>query len=233
MPVLYLWISGEDLVFNLVDGSVDRGDQLLPSYPEGLHGILGISVLENERFLNLLVDSFQFFQVRLELVNSLLVFTQPRQLVFQGSLKCKFLLMTWTNKVVKGQKGVKRGKNLKTVNFKKIGELLLHKPRKWRKGQRRNFWALRANLWKGCEISVIWSKWIWIKWEKRGFKWPFWSLWAEGTLLLHKPIKTNNRASRRFWALVTNLFIKINLKGAKEPCVLRSTRITNLLFCGN
>ena len=69
------------LVFDLVDGSVDGGDELFPSDPEGLHGVLRVSVLEDERLLDLLVDALQLLQVRLELVHRLLVLTQSTQLL--------------------------------------------------------------------------------------------------------------------------------------------------------
>ena len=66
---------------------VDGGDQLLPSDSEGLHGVLRVSVLEDERLLDLLVDALQLLQVRLELVHRLLVLAQPTQLLLQRTLQ--------------------------------------------------------------------------------------------------------------------------------------------------
>ena len=91
----YLWVSCQDLVLHLVDGSVDGGNQLFPAHAQSFHGILSVTVFENKGFLNLLVDALQFFQVRFELVNGLLVFAKPRQLVFQRSLKCTKCILVW------------------------------------------------------------------------------------------------------------------------------------------
>ena len=44
-----LRVPGQDLVLHLVDGPVDRGDKLLPTDSESLHGVLAVAVLENER----------------------------------------------------------------------------------------------------------------------------------------------------------------------------------------
>ena len=82
-----LAVAGQDLVLDLVDGPVDGGDELLPSDPEGLHGVLRVSVLEDEGLLDLLVDALQLLEVRLELVHRLLVLAQPAKLLFQGTLK--------------------------------------------------------------------------------------------------------------------------------------------------
>ncbi len=68
-----LGVAGQDLVLDLVDGSVDRSDKLFPTDTEGFHGVLAVPVLEDEGLLDLLVDPLQFFEVRLELVDSLFV----------------------------------------------------------------------------------------------------------------------------------------------------------------
>ena len=78
-----LRVPGQDLVLHLVDGPVDRGDQLLPTDSESLHGVLAVAVLEHEGLLDLLVDPLQLLQVRLELVDGLLVLAEARQLVFK------------------------------------------------------------------------------------------------------------------------------------------------------
>lgn len=78
-----LRVPGQDLVLDLVDGPVDGGDQLLPADTECLHRVLAVAVLEDKGLLDLLVDPFQLFKVRLELVHSLLVLTETRQLVFK------------------------------------------------------------------------------------------------------------------------------------------------------
>ena len=80
-------VTGQDLVLHLVDGPVDTGHQLLPTHAQSLHGVLSVTILEDEGFLDLLVDPFQFFQMGFELVDGFLIFTQPRQLVFQRALK--------------------------------------------------------------------------------------------------------------------------------------------------
>merc|ERR1719420_1903970 len=58
----------------------------LPPNPEGLHGVLGVSVLEHEALLDLLVDPLQLLEVGLELIDSLFVFTESAELLLQGSL---------------------------------------------------------------------------------------------------------------------------------------------------
>ena len=68
---------------------VDGGDELLPPDPEGLHGVLGVSVLEDEALLDLLVDPLQLLEVRLELVDGLLVLAEPGKLVLKGTLEKK------------------------------------------------------------------------------------------------------------------------------------------------
>ena len=82
-------VSGQDLVFDFINGPIDGGDQLFPSNTESFHGVLSVSVLEHKWFLDLLVDPLQFFEMRFELVDSFLVFTESRKLVFKGSLKRK------------------------------------------------------------------------------------------------------------------------------------------------
>jgi len=82
-----LGVAGQDLVLDLVDGAVDRSDQLFPADAKGLHGVLAVPVFEDEGLLDLLVDPLQFLEVRLELVDGLFVLAQTRQLVFKRSLK--------------------------------------------------------------------------------------------------------------------------------------------------
>ena len=65
---------------------VDGGDELLPAHPKCLHGVLRVSVLEDEALLYLLVDPLQLLKMRLELVNSLLVLSEAGQLLLQGAL---------------------------------------------------------------------------------------------------------------------------------------------------
>ena len=63
------------------------GDKLFPSNAKSFHGVLSVAVLKDKGLLDLLVDTFQFFKMRLELVNGFLVFAETRQLILQGSLK--------------------------------------------------------------------------------------------------------------------------------------------------
>ena len=82
-----LGIACQNLVLHLVDRPVDRGDELFPAHAQSLHRVLSVAVFEDEGFLNLLVDALKFLQVRLELINSILVLTQPRQLLLQRALE--------------------------------------------------------------------------------------------------------------------------------------------------
>ena len=49
---------------------------MFPTNAESLHGILSVAVLKDKGLLDLLVDTFQFFKVRLELVNGFLIFAE-------------------------------------------------------------------------------------------------------------------------------------------------------------
>merc|ERR1719447_1734311 len=59
---------------------------LLPSNSKGLHGVLGVSVLEHEALLDLLVDPLKLLKVGLELINSLFILPQPAQLLLKAAL---------------------------------------------------------------------------------------------------------------------------------------------------
>merc|ERR1719295_311741 len=78
-----LAVSSQDLVLDFVDSSVDRGDELFPSHSEGLHGVLGVSVLEDEALLDLLVDPLKLLEVWLELVDGLFVLSETAQLLLE------------------------------------------------------------------------------------------------------------------------------------------------------
>ena len=41
-------VSGQDLVFDFINGPIDGGDQLFPSNTESFHGVLSVSVLEHK-----------------------------------------------------------------------------------------------------------------------------------------------------------------------------------------
>merc|ERR1719447_927075 len=59
---------------------------LILSSSKGLHGVLGVSVLEDEALLDLLVDPLQLLKVGLELVDRLLVLPQSAQLLLKAAL---------------------------------------------------------------------------------------------------------------------------------------------------
>lgn len=82
-----LGVAGEDLVLHLVDVAIDRGEQLLPADAQRLHRIVGVSILEDHRFLHRLVDLLQLLDVRLVRVHGLLVLLEPVQLILQRSLQ--------------------------------------------------------------------------------------------------------------------------------------------------
>jgi len=45
-------VSGQNLVLNFVNISIDGGEQLFPSYPKGFHCVLRVSVFKNHAFLH-------------------------------------------------------------------------------------------------------------------------------------------------------------------------------------
>merc|ERR1719494_164280 len=59
---------------------------LILSNSKGLHGVLGVSVLEDEALLDLLVDPLQLLKVGFELIDSLLILPQPAQLLLKAAL---------------------------------------------------------------------------------------------------------------------------------------------------
>lgn len=55
-------ISGEDIVFHLVDGAVNGEEQLLPDHMDMLHCVVGVLVAKDEGLLNEMVPLFQQVQ---------------------------------------------------------------------------------------------------------------------------------------------------------------------------